>query len=967
MSNKAKTNNFKHLNIFLTVIFSISLFALIFGGFLNFYKNFMLGVFGLVLIPINILAVVVCLFNLKGYKINLDVKRMFFCILILYFIFCLLQTITTRSFDYSSFGVYIQQVYQNGLTPGGVVVGLLVFPIRYFFQLPISYIIYSILLVVMIAVAVNDYCKKMASISRKHKSNIKTNNYNVVQDNNFNTSKEEEKNEEDEESKNLFEQEDEDFEKDENYQKAKDLLGITEHDKINEESQRTYDVLYGNEESKQKAFEMLYPDREKVLELGEEENYLESNLDKYKDNLKPASNLILNDDEPLEQITSSEQESIEYLNRTLPKTAQKGTIIRGDYYKQKNSTIEISDGEISENWNSKENDEDDNSLRPYNLEPENDEEKELHNILNSTHSYNDDNNNFDFEENYYEFENDNSSLNFDDSENDNEIIDDDYEILDDRQEENDDSSFESFDNPFGDVFQSEESKEKEKTKIVEELPKAKKNKKYVKPPVSLLTVESTDMSQIEASTASKSLTLEQTLSSFKIKAKVNQVVVGPAITMYEMCMPQGISVRSIARYSDDMAMALEARGSIRILAPIPGKNAVGVEVPNEKSAIVGFKEVFETGEFDKYKDEPLSFVLGKDIYGHYQFCNLAKAPHVLIAGSTGSGKSVCLNILILSLIYKCSPKEVRFILVDPKRVEFAIYEGLPHLMLPSIITEPEKAVNALNWAVNEMERRFRLFQQLKIKNIVEFNNLEDVKNGETEKMPYIVIIVDELADLMSVARRDLEDKIQRLAAKARAAGMHLVLATQRPSTDVVTGTIKNNLPVRIAFSLASFVDSKTVLDQSGAEKLLGKGDMLYSSNGAEPKRFQSSLVTTEEITSIVEFVKSHNEPDYEDGIEQKMLESQENQAEQSSKPVVSSRNVAETDSQFVIALKIVVETRQASASMLQRRLRIGYNRAGSLIDAMQKMNYISPIENNKRQVLITMDEFREIYGDVEEE
>lgn len=498
-----------------------------------------------------------------------------------------------------------------------------------------------------------------------------------------------------------------------------------------------------------------------------------------------------------------------------------------------------------------------------------------------------------------------------------------------------------------------ENKKEEKKEEVYIPPKA-----YKRPPVDFLTVESTDMSELAEDTQHKSEILEQSLESFKVGAKVSNIVIGPTVTRYEMIMPAGVSVKRIINYSDDIAMALESKGAIRIEAPIPGKNAVGVEVPNQKGAVIGFKEVFESGEF--YKDSnPLNFVLGKDINGKFVFCNLAKAPHLLVAGSTGSGKSVCLNILILSIIYKSSPEDVRLILVDPKRVEFAIYEGLPHLMLPKIITEPEKVVNTFTWAINEMEKRYTLFQSCKVRDIGEYNQLPDIINKKKPKMPYIVMIVDELADIMSVCKKEVEEKIARIAAKARSAGIHLVLATQRPSIDVITGTIKNNLPTRIAFSLTSYADSKTILDESGAEKLLGRGDMLYAPSDQNKNiRIQAPFVTGSEIRNVVEYVIANNEARYEENIENKMMNKGGN-----STGAVGLKDSTQ-DEMFVPALRVVLEEKQASSSLLQRRLGVGWNRASSLTDAMVNMGYISrPDSNNKRQILITWEQFNQLYGE----
>lgn len=485
-------------------------------------------------------------------------------------------------------------------------------------------------------------------------------------------------------------------------------------------------------------------------------------------------------------------------------------------------------------------------------------------------------------------------------------------------------------------------------------------KPYKKPPIDFLTVESTDMSELVEDTEHKSELLEQALENFRVPAKVSNVVIGPTVTRYEMTMPAGISVKKIVGYSDDIAMTLASRGAIRIEAPIPGKNAVGIEVPNDKSAVIGFKEVFESGEFDK-SGGPLSFVLGKDISGKFVFCNIAKAPHLIVAGSTGSGKSVCLNILLLSIIYKSSPEDVRIVLVDPKRVEFANYAGLPHLMIPQIITEPDKTVNVLQWAINEMERRYTLFQSHRVRDIGEYNSLDEIVSKQKPKMPYIVMILDEFADLMSAAKKEIEDKIARLAAKARSAGIHLVIATQRPSVDVITGTIKNNFPTRIAFSLTTAVDSKTVLDQGGAEKLLGHGDMLYfPQNQSEPTRIQAPFVTGKEIDEIVDYVKSHNEAIYDEKVSKNML------SRASEPPKAVGIKDPTEDDMFVPALRCFIESNQASSSFLQRRLGIGWNRASKLTDAIEELGYISrPDGNNKRQILITKEQFRELYGDID--
>lgn len=486
--------------------------------------------------------------------------------------------------------------------------------------------------------------------------------------------------------------------------------------------------------------------------------------------------------------------------------------------------------------------------------------------------------------------------------------------------------------------------------------------KYVKPPIDLL--QDYTNANSEENTQHNIEVLEQVLDQFGIPARVIAVRRGAAFTRYELNPPPGISVRKIHAHASDIALALAAKGDIRIETPIKGKSAVGIEVPNENVDTVGLKKIIASEEFNKQKS-PLSFALGEDVDGKVYTCNLAKMPHLLVAGSTGSGKSVCLNTLLISLIYRTSPEDLRIILVDPKRVEFGIYNQLPHLLLPKAITEPKKALNAFDWLINEMERRFMVFQDCYVKNINEYNMQAEVQNKTLPKMPYIILIVDELADLVvTTNKKELEEKIIRLTQKARAAGIHLILATQRPSVDIITGTIKINLPARIAFAVSQFVDSKTILDQGGAEKLLGRGDMLYSPSDGEPTRVQGAFVDTPEVKRVVDFVKDNNKAFFDDKIA-RIINSDGgpsgggvgNQA------TVGASNGEEFDSLMPDALKLVIENGQASISMLQRRFSIGFSRAARIIDQMELAKFISSSDGSKpRNVFITMDDYNKIYG-----
>ncbi|QZY56806.1 DNA translocase FtsK [Crassaminicella profunda] len=443
----------------------------------------------------------------------------------------------------------------------------------------------------------------------------------------------------------------------------------------------------------------------------------------------------------------------------------------------------------------------------------------------------------------------------------------------------------------------------------------------------------------------KASILENTLENFGVEAKVVQVSKGPTITRYEIQPSPGVKVSKIVNLSDDIALNLAA-SNIRIEAPIPGKAAVGIEIPNENVSPVTIKEVLESEKF-KNSDSKLTFVLGKDIAGNPIIADLAKMPHMLIAGATGSGKSVCINTLIISILYKATPDEVKLLLVDPKVVELNNYNGIPHLLIP-VVTDPKKASSALNWAVGEMTNRYKYFAENSVRDINSYN--EKMKNEGKETLPKIVIIIDELADLMMVAPGQVEDGICRLAQMARAAGLHLIVATQRPSVDVITGVIKANIPSRIAFSVSSQADSRTILDMGGAEKLLGKGDMLFYPVGAsKPVRAQGSFISDGEVERVVSFVKEQStDNNYEEDIIEK-VESNLSQEEEG------------TDELLKDAIELVIQIQQASISMLQRRFRIGYNRAARLIDAMEERNIVGEHVGSKpRQVLISKEEFEEM-------
>ena len=510
-----------------------------------------------------------------------------------------------------------------------------------------------------------------------------------------------------------------------------------------------------------------------------------------------------------------------------------------------------------------------------------------------------------------------------------------------------------------DLFKKEEEQKEDKTKQVLQLEHAMivEDENYQYPPIEILSKGEKKAIKGGAKALTDVATrLQKTLYSFGVQAKVENVTVGPAITRYELKPAEGVRVSKIANLADDIALNLAAE-TIRIEAPIPGKQAVGIEVPNQEKEMVHLREVLESDEFAESKSK-MSVALGKDVAGKVTIADMAKMPHTLIAGSTGSGKSVCINTIITSIIYKAKPSEVKLVMVDPKVVELSVYNGIPHLLIP-VVTDPKKAAGALAWAVQEMDNRYNLFAQKGVRDLKGYNALIEKEEG-VGKLPQILIIIDELADLMMVAAKEVEDSICRLAQKARAAGMHLIIATQRPSVDVITGIIKANIPSRIAFAVSSQVDSRTILDQVGAEKLLGKGDMLfYPTGAAKPTRIQGAFVSDEEVEKIVSFVKTNGEATYNedilDSIEKSGKTDKEIQDANSKDPDDN------TDEHLMEAIDLVVETGQASTSFIQRKFNVGYARAGRIIDQMEERGIISGYQGSKpRQVLMSKERWEEL-------
>ena len=488
----------------------------------------------------------------------------------------------------------------------------------------------------------------------------------------------------------------------------------------------------------------------------------------------------------------------------------------------------------------------------------------------------------------------------------------------------------------------------------------KRAKEYVFPPLSLLKHGKKSGGDSDAHLRQTATKLQQTLQNFNVNVTVTNVSCGPSVTRYELQPEQGVKVSKIVGLADDIKLNLAA-ADIRIEAPIPGKAAVGIEVPNKENTAVMLRDLLETDEFQNHESK-IAFAAGRDIAGKVVVADIMKMPHVLIAGATGSGKSVCINTLIMSILYKADPKDVKLIMIDPKVVELSVYNGIPHLMIP-VVTDPKKAAGALNWAVAEMMKRYDLFAQYNVRDLKGYNaKVETVEaieeEGKPEKLPQIVIIVDELADLMMVAPGEVEESICRLAQLARAAGIHLVLATQRPSVNVITGLIKANMPSRIAFSVSSGVDSRTIIDMNGAEKLLGKGDMLFYPAGYQkPARVQGAFVSDKEVQAVVDFlVKNSESVQYNEEITNHV-----NSASVAAGGTVSGNSGADDrDAYFVDAGKFIIEKDKASIGMLQRVFKIGFNRAARIMDQLAEAGVVGEEEGTKpRKVLMSMEQFEQ--------
>ena len=951
--NKIKTKRERVVNVskyvicVLLVVSAISFVCLCAPS--NFIKNFLLGLIGISAYPICLLTAFLCIIGLGKTKYDVNKKYVIYLSCALFFVLMVVHLILTTRIELNGFWQYLKDTYQLKTSGAGIIMSLFTYVMKKYLTTVGAYVFSIIILTVFIGLIID--ARQNANVEQEKK----------VEKSNFNFGE-------------LIDGDNkEDVAIDINYKQneikkqiAKQKLGMEKGSStIISSSARLEDIPDTPAKYKSKREYILTPPDISIPEYNtikpesaRKPVFENPNLDNAKPDLANKvelnSDIFVSDtDEFYKDAKIIEGKDINFDEKiqhpaTENRQADVDNLNTLQDYKTNNQYATHLSNELDQNgFDSKTDESQDNWKQNVKQIFSINNEEEADNPIESVDE-NDDDFNKDFTESITHTSNDhvnnldsvNNKFNTEiklPSTNTSEVV---------RS-----ATFKTENN----VFTKEVVEEKKEENLLGR-PK-KYHAEYVKPPVELLEYLENVETVSEEECNENIEKLERVLEDFKINAKVKAVQVGPAVTRYEIGMPQGVSVKKVQFHADDIAMALASNGSIRIEAPIPGKNAVGIEVPNRTVMGVSLREMIESLDYQK-RVNPMSFVLGKDINGSVQFCNLDKMPHLLVAGSTGSGKSVCLNTMLISMIYKSSPEDLRLILIDPKTVEFSTYANLPHLLTPEIITTKDQTINALNWAIKEMEARYGLLQRNQVVNIKEYNNLDIVKNGEVEKLPYIVIVVDELGDLMIDAKREMEERIMKLAQKSRAAGIHLVIATQRPSVDVITGTIKANLPSRIAFALTNFADSKTVLDMGGAEKLLGKGDMLFKpSDLPEPRRVQGAYISSREVASVVKFIKENNRPDFDEGVQKDI-----NQSGETSIQTPNGDNTS-FDPVLKDALRFFIQANQASITLVQRRFGVGYARAARIIDQMEQNGFISPADGSKpRQVLISLEEYNLLFN-----
>lgn len=932
-NKKLSKSALKKTGIAFVSVFGVLFINLVFN-IIPFINSFFLGFMGLFTYAVFLFNIVIGVFFIFEKQIALNGKTLALLIVTLCLFVCLIHTITTSKYIDYTYGDYLVACYNSKVTAGGLLFGIFTFPVAFMTHYIGACISFVIAMVITISLTIDRFLtKKQTKVSKPKVVPSVEQPTEEQQDDEYNQF-EEEAEQQPIQTKttvddDIFIKDDEPEEK----RTARKILGLRNYADNEDEEETTQ-----NEEPEEFA-----SFRNKIQQSGNKPSFIYHGDDNELDN--DISNDFAQTPIKTQPKDSADSERKRKITEFLSAT-------KGEYKPLDDDTTITKQQPQNDLY-------DDNfSLKSYQ------KNKDKYNKQNE-----------EFDKRYANLKNDNDEFNS--------VKIDDFVFKPDfgNDDDNNDNDFSLGNKPLFDSQKTgykqehgfEPKQEAPKREFYnqvsmsatdgknEEKPKMyPRPKKYNAPTTELLKYYPNNDGDSVEEQQQKGRMLEQTLESFKIPAKISSIARGPAFTRYELQMPVGIPVKRVLGFTDDIAMSLESKGSIRTEIPIPGKNAFGVEVPNKKISTVSLRDVLESKNFTTSKS-PLTFALGQDIANESRVSRLDKAPHMLVAGSTGSGKSVCLNSMLISWIFKASPDDVRLILIDPKQVEFTPYNGLPHLLVPNVITSTEKALNAMSWSIDEMERRYSLFSKFGVRNIEEYNDTVEVKSFMAEKLYYIVLVVDELADLMSQSKKEFEEKIMRLTQKSRAAGIHLVLATQRPSVDVITGTIKNNLPTRIAFAVSSFADSKTIIGESGAENLLGKGDMLFAPiDSPTPSRIQGCFVSNDEIKTVLDYVKENNDAVFDSEIEDKMFN--RNQGEPGGFEAEPSAEVF--DPLMKDALRNFIKTNNASVSKLQRIFNIGFNRAGRIVDQMEHAGFVSPKDSkNNRVIFITQQEFEERFGE----
>jgi len=937
-SNKSSKNSKRkkvqsRLGISLICIFSVLLICLVFNA-LPVVNTFLYGVIGLAIYPISLFLIVYGIMKIRRIDIKITKKEMLYLFLIFCCLVAMIHSIMSSSIINNSFLYYLKDTYKltNGYTAGGALFSLIIYPIYNITHTAGVFVVFAILSILFLTLFI-DSCYKRKQIRM------------MIEDNNEVMQSQEYEDVEEENIVPVMQTEmpydDSMFIKDEeepvspNLDKsiARKILGLEKEPEfiVDEEDEDLFEESYEEPVNTRRPQMVIHEDIEEDVFEDKEPLIDISRLNKTKEiQLNPEEKQRLEQKEKnrayLEDIMGVPTKP----NNSFAHKEPEQQPIKTNTQAAAKERLFGQSSNIFESQSVKENKKPNESKNADIY----DEKLTLRSYEKNKTQYIDKLNNFDTASSKIAKANEVYTY----------------------KETNSRIDAKSFSNNIVNVNEINQITPKaEKKKI--------KRKPYVKPPIDLLEDYSNVVKQFEDN-EEKSRRLEETLDNFRIPAKVCSVARGPSFTRFELTMPAGISVKKIDNLVPDMQMALASKGAIRTEIPIPGKNAFGIEIPNEIKDTVGLRDIIDSYEFQNSK-YGTAYSLGKDISNSPIVGNIEKMPHLLVAGTTGSGKSVCLNSMLVSLLYKSGPEDLRLILIDPKRLEFSLYNGLPHLLVPKVITDKEKAMNAFDWLIDEMNRRINFYDSLKmgIRNIEEYNACEKVKSGELEKMPKIIVIVDELNELMMQTRKEMESKIVRIAQLSRAVGIHLVLATQRPSVDVITGLVKSNLPSRIAFAVASIDDSRTILNQGGAENLLGYGDMLYSPVGTnKPHRIQGSFVKNSEVEKVVEFVKANNDCIFDEELEEQMFNRNQDVAVPEGGGGASKADA--TDPLMKDVLRFAIKSGGISTTKVQRYLRIGYPRAAKIIDDMEALNYISKKDDkNNRVIFMTQQEFEEVFGE----